>query len=230
MTVCDFSSLNQVGLNLQAILAVDELPEVVKCELRQLDPAARYRRLVLIGNAGPGLWAEIKRAGVVSNDPIDDFSVAAVRRWLAAQFPGNAYEIVYPGPKLLNLQSVGEAAGWHHPSPFMLGIQEGLGTWYAYRALVLLDSECVPSRVRETISPCATCEAKACTGSCPAGAMSDGAFALDKCISYRKSPASRCVTTCIARTSCPVGATHRYSDEQMRHMYAISLEAIRRNC
>jgi Fe-S-cluster-containing hydrogenase component 2 len=113
----------------------------------------------------------------------------------------------------------------------MLGIQAGLGTWYAYRVLVLLDSECTPSGALEkTESPCATCEVKACVANCPAGAMSGGTFVLDKCISYRNSPASRCETTCIARTSCPVGAIHRYSDEQMRHMYAISLDAIKRYC
>ena len=60
--------------------------------------------------------------------------------------------------------------------------------------------------------------------------MAGGGFALDKCVHYRREPASRCRHTCVARISCPVGSAHRYSDEQLAHSYSISLQAIERYC
>jgi hypothetical protein len=56
--------------------------------------------------------------------------------------------------------------------------------------------------------------------------MEGGRFDLEKCLGYRKQEGSRCKGTCVARVSCPVGSTHRYSDEQIHHSYSLSMRVI----
>jgi hypothetical protein len=45
------------------------------------------------------------------------------------------------------------------------------------------------------------------------------------CAAYRKAHPT-CRETCPARMACPVGASHRYGTEQMRHHYTASLREI----
>lgn len=229
MRLGDFTALNGAGLNLQAVLDLDQLPADAVAALRdRYDPAHRYRQLILIGHGGRSLWDAVKASGIGSENPIDDFSVRTVERWFAEQFPDTAGEIIYPGDIPADLQALGRIAGWHHASPFMLGINAEWGTWFAYRVVLLADTDLEPSRPVQTESPCVSCADRVCITSCPAGAMDGGSFALEKCIGYRRQASSRCKATCVARVSCPVGSAHRYGDEQMRHAYSISLREIER--
>ena len=229
MSVADFSALDQAGLNLQAVFNLDGLPDELVSALRQrFDPENRYRQLILIGHAGKALWQAVKRDGVKSENPIDDFSVRAVEQWFDREFSGCAHEIVYPGEIPVGLQALGTLAGWHHPSPLKVGIHQHWGTWYAYRVVLLAASDFSPSQPESGSAPCDACPGKACISSCPAGALDEGALRLEKCVAYRKSASSLCKTTCIARCSCPVGSEHRYDDEQIRHTYTISMQAIDR--
>lgn len=229
MKACDFTALNDAGLNLQAILNLDQLPAEMAAELRRrCDPAGRYRQLILVAHAGTRLWASVKASGISSDNPIDDFSVSTVEQWFAAQFPDTACQIIYPGAIPLGLQALGRIAGWHHASPFMVGIHQDWGTWFAYRVALLVATELPASTPRHSDSPCARCADQPCIASCPAGALDDGRFVLEKCLDYRRQASSRCKTTCIARITCPVGSAHRYSDEQIAHSYSISRKDIAR--
>lgn len=229
MTAGDFTALDNAGLNLQAVLDLDTLPTEIVAELRRRhDPAQRYRQLILIGHAGKTLWDAVKASGIRSENPIDDFSVRTVKQWFSAHFADNAHEVIYPGDIPVGLQALGKIAGWHHASPLKIGIQQEWGTWYAYRVVLLADSDLAPSQPVHSESPCVRCAEQVCIVSCPAGALDGGVFVLQKCLAYRQSPASRCQATCIARVSCPVGAEHRYDDEQLRHTYSISLQNIAR--
>lgn len=226
MKASNSAVLNKAGLNLQAVFNLDDLPGDMAADLRRrFDPARCYRQLILIGHGGKTLWESMKASGIGSANPIDDFSVRTVERWLAEQAVGR-HEVIYPGGQAVGLQTLGKLAGWHHPSPFMVGINEDWGTWYAYRVVVLADSGFEPSRPQQSRSPCERCREKTCISSCPAGALAGGAFSLDKCVGYRKQPSSSCRTSCLARLSCPVGSAHRYCDEQIRHTYTISMQAI----
>lgn len=223
MPEADFAALDAVGLNLRAVFALDQLPDALRNEC---DPARNYSQLILIGNGGRAMWQAILREGGRSADPIDDFSVRAVRRWLAAQASGRSYEIVYPGERLVGLQSLGECAGWHFASPFMVGINERWGTWFAYRVAVLADTDFEPTRPVPGESPCTACRPRPCVSACPGKAIEDSGFNLADCVRYRLRPDSACQTTCMARLACPVRAEHRYDDEQIRHAYAISMRFI----
>ncbi len=223
MPEADFAALDAVGLNLRAVFALDQLPDALRNEC---DPARNYSQLILIGNGGRAMWQAILREGGRSADPIDDFSVRAVRRWLAAQASGRSYEIVYPGERLVGLQSLGECAGWHFASPFMVGINERWGTWFAYRVAVLADTDFEPTRPVPGESPCTACRPRPCVSACPGKAIESDEFNLANCVRYRLRADSACQTTCMARLACPVRAEHRYDDEQIRHAYAISLRFI----
>ena len=223
MRSVDFSSLDAAGLNLQAVFDLSALP----AELRAtLDPQGRYRRLLLIGHGGRTLWERVKAAGFASEHPIDDFTVAAVRDWFAAQLPGTAYVLVYPGDGPIGLQALGRLAGWHHESPFRVGVNVEWGSWFAYRAVALTDAELPPSVPMSGASPCTSCTAPPCVAACPAGALADKDFSLQKCIAYRRQPDSRCRITCVARTRCPVRPEHRYDDAQIAHSYSRSMAMI----
>lgn len=225
----DFAALEAAGLNLHAVLDAPDLPPQVLADLRRdFAPEHACRQIVLIGNAGRAMWAALKAAGPASDDPIDDFSVRTVMQWFTTQFPGHRSTLLYPADKAVGLQSLGQLAGWHHPTPFKLGILPQWGTWFGYRVALLTDTELAPTAPLQAASPCASCAGRPCVAACPPQAMADGEFVLDKCVSYRLQPDSRCRTRCVARDACPVGREHRYDEEQVRHSYSVSLRAIER--
>lgn len=218
-----FAPLDTAGLNLQAVFDLDALPAAMR---GRLDPARRYRQLILLGHGGRTLWEQLQATGMRAEHPIDDFCVVAVEAWFAEQLPGHAYVIAYPGELPVGLQALGKLAGWHHESPFRVGINAEWGSWFAYRALVLADTALSPTLPLTGESPCTICAAQPCIPACPAGALAGGDFSLQKCITYRRQPDSRCRVTCVARTSCPVRPEHRYDDAQIAHSYSRSLAMI----
>ncbi|TVO57079.1 hypothetical protein [Denitromonas halophila] len=228
MSPPDFSALDAVGLNLQAVFNLTELPEPLRERvLHATCPQAGFRQLILIGNAGPVLWRALCADGIDDDDPIDAFSVREVNRWFEQQYPGRTQHRLYPGNTPVNLQQLGQHAGWHHDSPFKVGIQAELGTWFAYRVALLADTTLHPTPPVRTRSPCSDCADTPCIRNCPADAMAGGGFALDACIDYRQQPGSRCADTCVARLACPVGDAHRYDAAQIHHGYAHSLRMIK---
>ena len=218
------SLLNQSGLNRQAIFDVADLPENIRNKLN-----TKSGQLILIGHGGRLLWEKVQAANLSSSDPIDDFTIATIQRWFADFLPGQHFQILYPGDQPIGLQALGKLAGWHQPSPFMVGIDSEWGSWFAYRAVVLADTNFQPTLAIDRNSPCVTCQSKDCISNCPAGALDEANFSLPKCLAYRKLPDAKCHFTCLARVSCPVGSEHRYSAEQLHHTYSISLRYITQN-
>ncbi len=225
MSAIDFSALDAAGLNLQAVFDLAALPADVRAPL---DPAGAYRRLILIGHGGRTLWERVQAARLSSEHPIDDFTRATVVAWLAGQLPGVAHALVYPGDGPVGLQALGRLAGWHHESPFRVGVNAAWGSWFAYRAVLLVDADLAVTPPMAGESPCAACAGQACVSACPADALRERAFSLAKCIAYRRQADSRCRVTCVARTSCPVRPEHRYDDAQIAHSYVRSLAMIER--
>lgn len=223
MSAVDFSALNAAGLNLQAVFDLAALPAEMRA---QLDPENRYRQLILIGHGGRALWERVKAAGLQSEHPIDDFTTATVEAWLAGQLPGVVHALRYPGDGPVGLQALGRLAGWHHESPFRVGVNADWGSWFAYRAVVLVDADLPATAPMSGESPCASCAEQPCITACPAGALDAPEFSLQKCIAYRRQPDSRCRITCVARTSCPVRPEHRYDDAQIAHSYSRSMAMI----
>lgn len=216
--------LNAAGLNRQHVFALDDL----SAEIREsLGDCRGFRQLILLGHGGRLLWEQVKADGLCGDNPIDDYVVATVNRNFRDISPMPAYRIIYPSPQMIGLQALGKLAGWHQPSPFMVGIDPEWGSWYAYRAVVLSDTDFSPTPFVERANPCADCQDQPCLTACPPGALADGKFALDICSTWRRQDRSPCRHSCLARLACPVGTEHRYSAEQMKHSYAISLRFIK---
>jgi epoxyqueuosine reductase len=212
------------GLNRQHVFALDTLPADL---LLPLNVQANEQQLILLGHAGRRLWECVQAADFGGEHPIDDYTCATVDRCFSLFFPANHYRIVYPGPAPLGLQALGKLAGWHHASPFMIGVDRQWGSWFAYRAVVLADTAFSPTPAvdrnkSENTSPCLDCRERPCISSCPAGATGER-FLLAACSTERLRSGSACALGCLARQACPVGSEHRYDEAQIRHSYAKSL-------
>lgn len=222
--------LNAAGLNRQAVFNLADLPSDV-CQ--KLMPQAGETQLILLGHGGRRLWACVAPTAGESKDPIDDHCVATLRQLFAEELPEHRYRILYPGEQIIGLQALGQLAGWHHPSPFMIGVDARWGSWYAYRAVVLSDTD-FPAQTpvdrdkpADPPSPCLSCTERPCITACPANALLDGHFDLARCSDYRLQADSPCAFTCLARLACPVGSEHRYDAAQLHHTYARSLQMIK---
>lgn len=222
-----FAPLDAAGLNLQAVFDCRALPAAVREHLDALVPGTSFRQLILIGNGGGAFWQALLAAGRHSADPMDDFSRDTVEAWCRDTLGDPRRHLLYPGEAPIGLQSLGELAGWHHPSPFMVGIQAHWGSWFAYRAALLADSMLPTTPRLSTASPCARCVSRPCVTACPAHALDEG-FRLKRCLDERLREDSPCAATCLARLACPVGQAQRYPDAQIRHSYGRSLDMLRR--
>lgn len=189
-----------------------------------------YRQLLLVGHGGRAIWEAIQASGFAdSADAFDEFSVAAIEDAFGALAPDCGWKLLYPGeagPPYLPIQRLGERAGWHHPSPFLVGINHVWGSWFAYRAVVVADSAFPVTIADSATSPCGDCASRPCVAACPAGAITDAGFDLKACVQYRQRPKSNCAHQCVARNACPVAANHRYTPAQMYHHYSRSLQTI----
>ncbi|MDR2837531.1 MAG: hypothetical protein LBV49_03025 [Azonexus sp.] len=216
--------LTEAGLNRQHIFALADLPPDLRAGLPTL---LEENRLILLGHGGRRLWEVVQQAGIGGEHPIDDYCRQTIARIFTEPLAGLPYRLLYPGNFRVDLLVLGQLAGWHHASPFMVGVDAEWGSWHAYRAVILCAADWPPTPVVERASPCLACHDKACLAACPAQAAGDP-FLLDRCADERLRPASPCAEACLARNACPVGAEHRYSEAQMRHSYALSLPILRR--
>lgn len=224
--------LNDAGLNCHAVFDIASLsPEAHEMLIARCPQALNYRQLILIGHGGRQFWQSLSATDAVisteaGNHPVDDFTVSIVRQFFESECSGADYEIMYPGAYTVSLQELGKLAGWHHASPFMVGINATFGSWFAYRAMILANTNLPTSTPVKTTSPCHDCSSKICIQSCPAQALDGGEFHLLKCVSYRQLENSRCKETCVARVSCPVASEHRYSEQQIHYHYGRSMRMI----
>lgn len=225
--------LDDAGLNRQHVFDLQQLPADL---VASLGIEAHERQLILLGHAGRRLWERVLAEARHCAHPIDDYSVRVADRWLAEAAPGARCRFVYPkgqpgglpDGRHVGLQRLGTLAGWHHASPFMVGVDARWGSWFAYRVAILTDTALAASPVEDHGHPCKTCTAKPCISACPAHALDSGVMDMSACHRHRLLPDSPCATACLARQACPVGAAHRYEQSQIRHSSAGSLEAIRR--
>lgn len=236
--------LNEAGLNRQAVFNLHDLPPDIG---GKLGAHVGETQLILLGHGGRRLWERVSAGGLNSEHPIDDYTIAVITQCFADHLPQNRYRILYPGNQPIGLQALGQLAGWHYPSPFMIGIDAQWGSWFAYRAVILSDTHfCALNPVDRTTPevelgsrnvqapvledhPCQRCLEMPCISACPAGALDGGTFDFVRCSAHRQQPASPCAFTCLARVACPVGKEHRYDDAQLRHSYAQSLQMILRH-
>ena len=224
------ATLMERGLNLHGLIDLDAVPKDVYDALYSAcDDLPSYCRVVLIGHGGRAMWDAVSDSFCfkVSQDPIDTFTVSALQQFFSEFAPAMRYQIVYPGSAYVPLQKIGSMLGWHNDSPFKLGLNAEWGSWFAYRALVLVNAKLPLTKPLRLSSPCDECETRPCQEACPPKAVSEHKFELQRCLIFRKEDNSLCHHKCLSRLACPIGSDHQYSDAQMRYHYLQSLRVIK---
>jgi hypothetical protein len=221
------STLIRSGLNLIHIFDRDQLPLKLVQSLKEASEFP-FSQVILIAHGGKDLWQASSdyRLDEDRTHPIDEFSIEQFKSVMQQNYPDLLYQILYPNhtPPFyhFNLQSFGELAGWHYSSPFKVGINSLYGTWFAYRLLVLSQSQFKATQPLMLSNPCSSCKTKPCIACCPVNAVSVKDYHWRACFDYRKLDSSQCNNRCLARLACPIAKQHQYSELQIQYHYNLS--------
>jgi len=180
--------------------------------------------LVLLGNAGPGMWphfAASPEAGDGRPDPLDRWSrrvIEALARELGAR-------ALYPfgGPPHLPFQRWARRAGPLFPSPIGPLIDPRYGLWHGYRGALAFAERLALPDLPPADNPCRSCADRPCLHACPVGAFADRRYDVGACAAHLRAAAGdECRGRgCLARRACPVAADQAYGEAQQRfHMRA----------
>ena len=187
--------------------------------------------LVLVGNAGPGMWPVFvasEEANDGAPDALDRWSRRVVSR-LADALGGTAH-FPFGGPPWLPFIRWAQRAGPVHPSPIGPLVHPDFGLWHAYRgAIALRERLDLPPRDNRP-SPCERCIERPCLSACPVGAFSTTGYDVDRCAAHIASPpGTQCLDEgCLARHACPAGRGAAYDASQAAfHMRAFLYARVR---
>jgi cyanocobalamin reductase (cyanide-eliminating) / alkylcobalamin dealkylase len=183
---------------------------------------------VLVGNTR-ALWPRFLAAlradarALDESHPLDTYVRAAVlgaleplaHRW-EARF---SFE---PPPRRVAMQRLAHVSGLAYLSPSHLSVHVTYGPWIALRAAVVIDIEGPSGPSPDPPNPCPDCES----------------HCLPR---FRDAIAEACATPAgyaaierywrlwlAVRDACPVGRSHRYSDEQIRYHYTKDRDVLSR--
>ncbi|MEM6463957.1 MAG: ferredoxin [Pseudomonadota bacterium] len=185
-----------------------------------------YSTIVLAGHAGSSLWPEFERfrRKYHQADPLDAWS-KSVGGSIEAELGCVAlYPFEKPWWPFQNWISRSEGL---KPSPLAILIHPEYGLWHGYRAAFAFREAISIPPPKILVHACDSCPDRPCMSACPASAITEQPFAIDKCRGHLASAAGRLgcmVRGCLSRNACPVGAQYRYNDTQLRfHMDALNL-------
>ena len=198
--------------------------------------AACAKSMVLLGNAGPGMWEHFCRSPEfsLSPNPLDRWSERVVGK--VAEDLGGWALFPFGGPPFLPFVRWASRAEGLGGSPIGPLVHPQYGLWHAYRGAVALDrmladidgeslAQISPSSDADGGGehPCDQCEEKPCTTRCPVGAFSPKGYDTVACAKHLGSDAgAQCLYGgCLARHACPVGQDYAYAPAQAEfHMRA----------
>jgi hypothetical protein len=214
------SAVSHLGLNVLGGFHGDEASE-----------PSELATIVLIGNAGPAMWAAFASATTAQAragdaDPLDDWT----RRGLSAVAGDLRARAMFPfdGPPYHPFQQWALSTGAAFVSPTGPLIHPAFGLWHAYRGALAFDQRLeLPDPGRHP-SPCESCAEKPCLVACPVDAFGPQEapeapvpYDIPACVAHISSADGEdCLTGgCLARRACPVRQGYVYGPEQARfHM------------
>lgn len=177
--------------------------------------------LLLLGPDGPAMWESFRGSGEAADDdphPLDRWSERVIMD-LAQRLDALAF-FPFDGPPWHPFQRWAEAGEGAVISPVRMQATPERGLWASYRGALgfrhLLD---LPLRTQTNV--CLGCPAP-CVSACPAGAVSEAAYDVAKCVAHlRSSAGAECLSGCLVRRSCPAGRRVKLPREQREfHMSA----------
>ena len=177
--------------------------------------------VVLIGNAGPGMWRAFATAGVAGQNPLDDWTRKVLNE--IAAVVGAVALFPFDGPPWLPFQRWALRADNVHPSPIGPLIHPVYGLWHAYRGALAFSGAIALTPKTSEASPCDVCADRPCLSTCPVDALAPASYDVAVCAGHAGAPTGEeCLNVgCRARAACPVGAEYRYAPDQARfHMAA----------
>lgn len=150
--------LNKAGLNLFASMKVCRLPEDIKLWMSQAGLSPKENAtLCLVGHGGSSLWENLPVVSPGTENRIDDYSIAQVKK----SFPDA--RILFPyGQYHPPLQKIGRAFNLGRPSRLGIDINNRFGLWFAYRCLFLTEEENPEHLLPSFVSPCDDCAKTPC--------------------------------------------------------------------
>lgn len=179
--------------------------------------------LLVVGNAGSGIWQHLRTAPEMRGpDPLDRWT----RRVVDGIARTHGMDTLYPfgGPPWHPFQRWAQRADPAlHPSPLGLLIHPAYGLWWALRAALLLPERIGLPERPAAASPCASCAGRPCLTACPVGAFRPEGYAVADCRAYLHTLSGQpCVVKgCAARRACPVGRSFAYAQPHGQfHMMA----------
>ena len=142
--------------------------------------------------------------------PIDRYTERSISESLASLSCG--YEVRFAHqPPFVPMQRLAERAGFAFLAPSRLSVHPEFGPWIALRAVVVFDIDGPTGPAPRLEVPCADC-ANACEPALSRALAGPDDWRLWVSV----------------RDACPLGAQHRYSEEQIHYHYTKDLGALRR--
>jgi len=203
--------LRSRGLDLTATTTSQQYNAVVDPPYR-LPEFDRDNTLVLVIGNTKVLWPHITAVWNQPKyraDPVDtycDETIAQSMMSIQTEYDIRFYH--EPPPRRIAIQKLAEVAGLAGLSQSHLCVHPEFGPWIALRAAIVFDAESTPS-----IPTKAPCE---CSSGC--GPQLEAALAAGEPV-RRADLMDRWKLWLAVREACPVGQTHRYSDEQIVYHY-----------
>ncbi len=182
--------------------------------------------LVLVGNAGPDMWAAfdgVRGDYADRTSPLDAW-VSDVLAEVATAL-GATPLFPFGGPPHLPFQRWAQQAEPVYPSPVGVLIHPAFGLWHAYRGALAFAEKLPLPQTDTRPSPCETCLDKPCLSACPVGAFASGIYDVPACVGHiTDTDNTDCMPRgCAARRACPVGQEYLYAPAQAEfHMRAFS--------
>ena len=214
------------GLDLVAPFSVSAFNSAASVEERLPDLARQDALAILVGNTRR-LWP-VFRAALAEDPsrrevahPLDRYVTESVTD--AASTTGVHHELRWAHtmlPHPIPIQRMAQQIGLAALSPSHLSVHPTFGPWIALRAVAVFDVAVPAPAERPSIEPCVSC-AKPCVAALEKALGAAGPRPLDEI--HIGSDWERWLAV---RDACPVGISHRYSDDQIAYHYTKSAKLL----